>query len=120
MSSSEAENEALVTRFCEDWAKRDAELLAGYFAEPFEYMMYEGGPIIRSREEFVRRLDPYLSGLRKVEWEILRSRAMGPMVINERIDHFHAAAGGRDHHPRIVGMFIVRDGRIAVWRDYNP
>lgn len=120
MTPAETANEALVTRFCADWAKRDAELLAGYFTDPFEYMIYEGGPVIRSREEFVRRLGPYLAGLREVDWEILRSHAMGPMVVNERIDHFYAPEGGKDHHPRIVGLFIVRDGRIAVWRDYNP
>ena len=118
--SAGTENEALVTRFCEDWAKQDAELLAGYLADKFEYMMYEGGPVITSKEAFIAQMGPFLKKLKSVHWEILRSTAMGPMVINERIDHFYAQDSKWDNHPRIVGMFIVRDGKIAIWRDYNP
>jgi limonene-1,2-epoxide hydrolase len=116
---TEQSNEELVNRFCSDWSRRDAELLASYFAEPFEYMMYEGGPVITSREVFVRQMGPFLQKLKAVDWVILRSHAMGPMVINERIDHFYAHDSKYDNHPRIAGMFIVRKGKIAIWRDYN-
>ena len=115
----DAANEALVTRFCQDWAKQDAELLAGYFGDKFEYMMYEGGPVITSKEAFVTQMTPFLKNLKAVDWEIVRSHAIGHMVVNERIDHFWSKDGKRDHHPRILGMFIVRDGKIVVWRDYN-
>jgi limonene-1,2-epoxide hydrolase len=81
--------------------------------------MYEGGPVITSREEFVRQLGPFLRKLRAVDWEVLRSQVMGPMVINERVDHFYAHDSKYDHHPRIAGFFVVRNGRIVIWRDYN-
>jgi uncharacterized protein (TIGR02246 family) len=116
---AEEANEALVNRFCADWAKQDAELLAGYFAEPFEYMMWEGGPVITSREAFVKQLGPFLKKLKAVDWVVTRSQAMGPMVINERIDHFYAHDSKYDNHPHIAGLFIVRNGKIAIWRDYN-
>lgn len=115
----EAANEALVNRFCRDWSQRDAGLLAGYFAEPFEYMVYEGGPVITQKADFVQQMGPFLARLKAVEWEVVRSHAMGPMVINERIDHFFAHDSRHDHHPRIAGLFIVRGGRIVVWRDYH-
>lgn len=118
-SDMERANEELVNRFCRDWSRRDAGLLAGYFAEPFEYMMYEGGPVITSRDAFVQQMGPFLKKLKAVDWVIERSYAMGPMVINERVDHFYAHDSQYDHHPRIAGMFIVREGRIVVWRDYN-
>lgn len=118
-TDAEIANEQLVNRFCADWARRDAALLADYFSEPFEYMMYEGGPLITSREAFVKQMDPFLKKLKAVDWVVLRSHVMGPMVINERIDHFYAQDSKYDHHPRIAGMFIVRDGKIAIWRDYN-
>ncbi len=118
-TTTEQANEELVNRFCADWAKRDAELLTTYFAEPFEYMMWEGGPVITSREAFIKQLGPFLTKLKAVDWVIVRSHAMGPMVINERIDHFYAQDSKYDNHPRIAGLFIVRDGRIAIWRDYN-
>ncbi|MEO8223851.1 MAG: limonene-1,2-epoxide hydrolase family protein [Gammaproteobacteria bacterium] len=115
----EKDNEDLVNRFCSDWSKRDADLLAGYFAEPFEYMMWEGGPVITTREAFVKQLGPFLTKLKSVDWVVVRSHAMGPMVINERIDHFYAHDSKYDNHPRIAGLFIVRGGKIAIWRDYN-
>lgn len=118
-TDAEQANEDLVNRFCADWARRDAELLAGYFAEPFEYMMWEGGPVITTKAEFVAKLGPFLRKLKAVDWVVLRSHAMGPMVVNERIDHFYAHDPKYDNHPRIAGLFIVRDGKIAVWRDYN-
>ena len=115
----ERANEEIVNRFCRDWARQDAELLADYFTEPFEYMMYEGGPVITTREAFVKQLGPFLKKLKSVDWVVLRSHAMGPMVINERIDHFYAHDSKYDNHPRIAGLFIVRGGKIAIWRDYN-
>ena len=118
-NEAEKANEDLVNRFCRDWSRQDAAVLADYFAEPFEYMMYEGGPLITTREAFVGQLGPFLKKLKAVDWVVTRSHAMGPMVINERIDHFYAHDSKYDHHPHIAGLFIVRNGKIAIWRDYN-
>jgi limonene-1,2-epoxide hydrolase len=118
-SDIEKANEEIVNRFCRDWSRQDAGLLAGYFTEPFEYMMYEGGPVITSKEAFVQQLGQFLKKLKAVDWVINRSHVLGPMVINERIDHFYAHDSKYDHHPHIAGLFIVRDGKIAIWRDYN-
>ncbi len=118
-TETEQANEDLVNRFCADWARRDAGLLAGYFADKFEYMVWEGGPVITSREAFIEQMGPFLTRLKAVDWVVVRSQALGPMVINERIDHFYAHDSKYDNHPHIAGLFIVRDGRIAVWRDYT-
>lgn len=115
----EQANEDLVNRFCRDWARRDAALLADYFAEPFEYMVWEGGPVITTREAFIAQMGPFLTRLKAVDWVVVRSEVIGPMVINERIDHFYATDSKYDNHPHIAGMFIVRGGKIAIWRDYT-
>ena len=118
-TATEQANEELVNRFCRDWSRQDAELLTTYFAQPFEYMVWEGGPVITTNEAFVQQMGPFLKKLKAVEWEMVRSHVMGPLVINERVDHFYAHDRKYDNHPRIAGMFIVRDGKIAVWRDYT-
>jgi len=118
-TGAEQENMDLVKRFCADWARQDAELLADYFADSFEYMVWEGGPVITGKAEFIKQMGPFLKKLKSVDWEVLRSEAIGSMVINERIDHFYAHDSKHDNHPHLLGMFIVRDGKIAVWRDYN-
>jgi len=118
-TETEKANEDLVNRFCQDWSKQDAELLTTYFAQPFEYMVWEGGPVITTNEAFIKQMGPFLTKLKSVDWVLVRSSVMGPMVVNERIDHFYAHDSKFDNHPHIAGMFIVRNGKIAVWRDYN-
>jgi len=49
----------------------------------------------------------------------LRSYAIGELVINERIDHFVANDEKRSMHFSIAGFFLVRDGKIKVWKDYS-
>lgn len=119
MTADEQANVDLVNRFCQDWAKKDAALLTTYFAQPFEYMVWEGGPVITTNEAFIEQMGPFLTKLKGVDWVVVRSRAIGPMVINERIDHFYAHNSKFDNHPHIAGLFIVRNGQIVVWRDYN-
>jgi len=60
-----------------------------------------------------------LAGTKKVAWEILRSHAMGVMVINERHDHFYREAEEAHWHVPVTGIFIVKDGKSVFWRDYN-
>ena len=118
-SDLEIENERLVTQFCLDWATKDVNLLADYLAEDIQYQMFEGRPDIIGREAFVKELGPFLANLKEVEWEILRSYTIGELVINDRIDHFVGEDEKRSMHFAIAGFFLVRDGKIKVWKDYS-
>ena len=117
-SALEIENERIVTQFCLDWATKDVNLLADYLAEDIQYQMFEGRPDIIGREAFVKELGPFLANLKEVEWEILRSHTIGELVINDRIDHFVGDDEKRSMHFAIAGFFLVRDGKIKVWKDY--
>ena len=117
-SELEIENERIVTQFCLDWATRDVNLLADYLADDIQYQMFEGRPDIMGREAFIKELGPFLSNLKEVEWEILRSSTIGELVINARIDHFVGEDEKRSMHFAIAGFFVVRDGKIKIWKDY--
>jgi len=41
----------------------------------------------------------------------------GTVVMNERTDVMHRKDGG-EIPIRVMGVFEIRDDRIAVWRDY--
>ena len=112
----ERANEDLVNRFCRDWSKQDAELLTGYFAEPFEYMVWEGGPVITTSEAFIKQMGPFLKKLKAVDWVVVRSHALGPMVINERIDELQARV---DHVTRHYddGRRISDPGMLWIRRE---
>ena len=115
----EKANAALVTRFCLDWASRDVEKLVPYLADKLVYQMFEGRPDILGIDAFRREIEPFLKDLARVEWEILRTFTIGQIVINERVDHFVARPGGRSMHFEIAGLFVVKDGKIELWRDYR-
>ena len=115
----ELANENLVNHFCADWSSRDVNVLASYLADDLVYQMFEGRPDIIGREEFIKQLGPFLKNLEAVHWEILQSYVIGPLVINERLDHFIAASEDRSMHFQIAGHFLVRDGKIQIWKDYG-
>ena len=115
----ETANAALVTRFCLDWALRDVEKLVPYLADNLVYQMFEKRPDMIGIEEFRREVGPFLKDLARVEWDILRTFTIGQVVINERVDHFIARPGGRSMHFPIAGLFVVKNGKIELWRDYS-
>jgi limonene-1,2-epoxide hydrolase len=81
--------------------------------------MFEKRPDLIGVAEFRREVGPFLQDLAKVEWDILRTFSIGQVVINERVDHFVAKPGGRSMHFPITGLFVIKDERIALWRDYS-
>ncbi|MDP7154236.1 MAG: limonene-1,2-epoxide hydrolase family protein [Gammaproteobacteria bacterium] len=116
----EISNETLVTNFCRDWALRDIEVLRPYLAEDLHYQIAPGRPLIESRDQFEQQMGGWLRSLASVHWDILRSHVIGPVVINERIDHFNAPeeGGGPSMRFQVVGYFFIEDGVIKVWKDW--
>ena len=119
LNALEKSNLDLVTEFCKAWEHRDVEKLIPYLSEEIDYHIWEGGAEIKGIQEFRDVIGPFLAGTKKVAWEILRSHAMGVMVINERHDHFYREGEETDWHFPVTGIFIVKDGKIVFWRDYN-
>ena len=52
-----------------------------------------------------------------VQFKVLETHAQGPLVTNVRIDRITAKTGQRDLH--YMGVFFLRDGKIAEWSDYE-
>lgn len=120
-SELEAEKEKIVNDFCAAWSARDPDVLLPYLDTDVEYYMFEGRPPINGTAEFSAQLRPFMAGMREIDWEILRSSTMGDIVLNERIDHFLRPEGSNapDNHFHVVGVFLVRGGKIVYWKDYN-
>ncbi len=49
-------------------------------------------------------------------FEVMETLAKGPMVFNERHDHFTGLPLKTWHG---VGVFFLKDGKIAEWYDYT-
>jgi limonene-1,2-epoxide hydrolase len=61
-------------------------------------------------------LEMLLGAATDAEWIVHREVVNGNTVMNERTDRFEVA--GRWIDLPVAGVFELRDGKIALWRDY--
>ena len=95
---------------------RDVEAVLGLLTDD---IAYENVPIgvMNGHDEVRAMLGPFLGGAERVEWEVLEQVEQGDVVMNERVDRFWLP-GDITIELRVAGLFKVRDGRVALWRDY--
>lgn len=79
---------------------------------------YDNVPIgrVEGPEGIRAVLEPFFGPTITNEYEVLRELADGGTVILERLDR-HLLENGWVELP-VTGVFEVRDGKIALWRDY--
>jgi len=120
LSEVERDNQERVTEFCKAWAKRDVQLLLPFLSERIEYHMWdsEGAIVVHGIEQFVETLGPFFESTTRIDFDILRTQAMGKVVINERHDLFCFGEGGSEWFFPVVGVFILEEGKIIHWKDY--
>lgn len=116
----EIANETLVNNFCRDWSLRDVEALAPYLADDLLYQITPAQPLITSLAQFKQQMGPFMARMASIQWDVLRSYVVGPLVLNERIDYFNAPEGGKAPSMRfhVAGHFLVEEGRIKIWKDW--
>jgi limonene-1,2-epoxide hydrolase len=68
----------------------------------------------KGREAVENEIKRFVNNVER--FEILETWARGPMVINQRIDHFTDFAIKAWHG---TGVFFLKDGRIVEWFDYT-
>jgi limonene-1,2-epoxide hydrolase len=110
----EKANVKLVNDFCAAWPSHDLEKILSFFAADGAYRMTETAEPVKGRDAVAARIRPILDRVQR--FEILDTFARGPMVFNERIDHF---SGGPLKAWHGVGVFFIKDGKIVEWYDYT-
>jgi limonene-1,2-epoxide hydrolase len=97
----------------------DLEQALTHLTDDVEYDNVPFGPVT-GRDSVRATLGPFLDGFEEVSWVVLHQLSTGSLdqgvVMNERIDRFRR--GDRWLELRVAGLFVVRHGQIAVWRDY--
>jgi len=108
---------ALVTAFIREFDTEhpNPETLADYFTLD---AIYHNIPMraVQGRDAVRQVLTGYTSRYQCKGWEVLHQAVDGNVVLNERIDRF--GHGDKVIELRVMGVFEVRDGKIAAWRDY--
>jgi len=115
---SAEENKKLVLAMWQDLYAKDFAKVGRYMADDGLYEDVpapDRGAIGPTNVE--RRLRVGLEPVERFEHEIHRVVAEGDSVIVEHTETWHFATGEKIRNP-FVTVHVVRDGRIALWRDY--
>ena len=110
-----SENTELIERFCKAWSRLDPAELAAYFCEDGIYHNMPAGPV-QGRAEVEKFIEGFAGSWTQTNWEILNIAEAGDVVIAERMDR--TQAGDKAVDLPCTGVFTIRDGKIASWRDY--
>jgi limonene-1,2-epoxide hydrolase len=110
-----SKNEDLIRRFCAAWSRRDIDELLGFFAED---AVYHNIPIepVSGRDGIRNMLQLFIPVSQEISFEVRNVASSGDVVFTERVDRF--AMGERTVELPVAGVFEIRDGKIAAWRDY--
>lgn len=106
---------AVVTAFAEAWSTGDVDEIMAYFTADAVYHNVPVEPL-EGTEAIRAGIEGFLA-MGSFTFEIVNQVAAGDLVLNERIDRIATPDGGEIVLP-VAGVFELRDGRIAAWRDY--
>jgi limonene-1,2-epoxide hydrolase len=109
-------NEKLVRSFLDAFNANDLERILSLFAEDAVYHNIPVQPV-RGTAAIRAVLQGFLGLASQVDWVVHHlAEAADGAVLTERTDRF--LVKGRWIELPVMGTFVVRDGRIAEWRDY--
>ena len=106
--------ESVVREFCAAWSRRDIGELLEYFTDDAVYHNMPMEPV--TGKDGIREVLNLFVPAESLEAEILHLATRGNLVFTERVDRLKL--GGKDVTLPVAGVFEVRDGKIAAWRDY--
>jgi limonene-1,2-epoxide hydrolase len=109
--------EELVRAFSDAFGRNDLQLIFDLLADDCVYANVPL-PAMVGKQAIREFLVPSLERADRIEFIMVNiaTAADGHTVLTERVDVFHYSSG-RVSVP-LMGIFRVRDGKIAEWRDY--
>ena len=108
-------NEKLIRDFCSAWSRKDLDDLIGYFTDDAVYHNVPVEPV-RGKAAIRETFNSFVAPAEKIQWDVLQVASCGDVVFTERVDRF--TIGGKEIALPVAGVFEVRAGKIAAWRDY--
>ncbi len=105
----------IVRRFCAAWGDGDVDTVMAFFTDDAVYHNIPVDPVT-GKEAIQATIAGFTQGVERIEFRVLNLVGDGNVVLTERVDAF--LLPGRTIELPVMGTFEVRDGKIAVWRDY--
>ncbi len=107
--------EQIVTTVISALERKDLDAACSLMADDVEYDNVPIGKVV-GPAAVASTLGPFFSMCGQIEWVVLHQAASGDVVMNERVDRFEM--GGRWVELAVAGVWVVRDGKVVLWRDY--
>ncbi len=114
-TDAEKANVKLVKAFCNSWNDPDSSV--AYLSDDASVRMVEDKPAVVGPAAVAAAFKGFMSHGEKISVKILTTLAKGPVVVNTRIDTM-TTPGKPDQAFNVVGVFIVKNGKIKEWADY--
>ncbi len=110
-------NSDIITAFVREFdaPEPDADRLASYFTDDAVYHNIPMQPVT-GRAAIKATLGGMKAMMLSAGWEVRHQVADRDVVMNERVDRF--TVNGRPVEVQVMGVFELREGKIAAWRDY--
>ena len=111
-----AENEKIVSNFCQAWSRMNLDEILGFMSDD---AVYHNIPMAPAKGKAAIRgvVDGFLKMADAIDFKINQTTSSGNVVMNERVDSF-VYKGGKKGSVPVVGVFEVSGGKITAWRDY--
>ena len=106
-----------VNKFLAAWPRLNLDELMEFFTEDAEYQNIPMGPAAKGKDTIRKVIDSLMPTVKGLEIKILNTAVNGNVVFNERVDITDLGGGKRMELP-VAGVFEVKGGKIAKWRDY--
>jgi limonene-1,2-epoxide hydrolase len=110
-----AENEKLVTEFCQSWTQKNVDKILSYLTDDCFYHNIPMEPCV-GKAAIRKFIEPFMKDANTVNFEIKHTTSAGNVVMNERVDRF--VMGPKKIELPVAGVFEVNGGKISAWRDY--
>jgi len=109
------DSERVIRDFCTAWTRKSIDELMGFFTPD---AVYHNMPLVplTGIEAIRETLNMFVTPAEHIEFELLAIASAGDLVFTERVDRFQMM--GKSISLPVAGVFQVRDGKIAAWRDY--
>lgn len=109
------DNVTIIRDFIAAWSRLDVEEIVSYFTDDGVYHNMPTAPVSghKALEQFV---GGFIANWTETDWDILTIMGEGNIVIAERLDR--TKIGDTAIDLPCCGVFEMKDGKIAVWRDY--
>jgi limonene-1,2-epoxide hydrolase len=114
-STAEKANKKVVADFIASWS--DPDKAVAFLASDASVRMVEDQPAVVGTAAVAAAFKSFLTPGVTLTVETLETTAHGPVVMNQRIDTMKTS-GKPDQVFRVVGVFVVKDGKITEWADY--